>query len=91
MQALAEEPAPVRVSKTRPQLARLKPEQQDHLRERRLVLQARFRIETDDSQILQQFFDEAFDGWADQKESAQPTALPTPEKSRRGKKPEEER
>lgn len=66
----AEPQLPVRVTKARTQPTRLTPPQQDRLRERRLDLQARFRIETDDNTILQQFFDEAFDRWVKDKLAA---------------------
>ena len=42
---------------------RLSPMKQDRLREATRALEARYRVDTDESVILDQFFDEAFEAW----------------------------
>ena len=61
------EAEPIKAVPLRPVPTRLQPEQQERLRDGRLDLQARFRVETNDNTILQQFFDEAFEGWIKEK------------------------
>jgi hypothetical protein len=59
--------APIKAIPGRSRPPRLRPNQQDRLREAKLDLGARYRVETDENLILQQFFDETFEGWIDHK------------------------
>ncbi|KKN05539.1 hypothetical protein LCGC14_1086250 [marine sediment metagenome] len=59
--------APINAAPGRIRPPRLRPNQQDRLREAKLDLGARYRIETDESLILQQYFDETFDEWLGEK------------------------
>jgi hypothetical protein len=76
----AETELPIRSVPQRPRPLRLKPEHQDRLRDAKLDLGARYRIETNENAILDQFFAEAFEQWLRSKLS--PQELP---KSRKGK------
>lgn len=53
---------------------RLRPDHQERFREAKFDLQARFRMETDENRILEQFIDDCLDGWLRKKlaEKAEP-------------------
>ena len=55
--------APIKAAPGRFRPPRLRPTQQDRLRDAKLDLGAHYRVETDESLILQQFFDERFEDW----------------------------
>lgn len=55
--------APVRAAAGQKKPLRLLPANQERLRDAKLDLGARHRVETDESTILNQFFEEAFDPW----------------------------
>lgn len=79
----SEDAAPIQSIRMRPKPVRLQPPLQDELREAKLDLGARFRIETDETAILNQFFREAFQGWlASKLGSAE--AKPQPKRGRKG-------
>jgi hypothetical protein len=67
MQAAAkneeEEAAPIRTVVPKHTPIRMKDEQRARLREAKLDLGARYRIETDENAILETFFDERFEEW----------------------------
>ena len=54
---------PIKAIPGRSKAPRLRPNQQDRLREAKFDLNARYRVETDENLILQQFFDENFEEW----------------------------
>lgn len=60
--AKAEE-VPIATVKARHQPTRLTPPQQDLLRSAKFDLMGRYKVETDENAILQQFFDETFEAW----------------------------
>lgn len=60
--AKAEE-VPIATVRTRHQPTRMRPDQQDRLRAAKFELMGRYRVETDENAILQQFFEEAFEAW----------------------------
>lgn len=69
--ALKEEPEPpIRSVPVRQKPLRLRPAHQDRLREAKYDFQARFRVETDENAVLQQFFDERFEEWLGDKLAA---------------------
>ena len=85
--AVKAEAEPIKAVPLRPVPIRLQPEQQERLRDGRLDLQARFRVETNDNTILQQFFDESFEGWIKEKLSRErATALGEKRKDGNGEK-----
>jgi len=65
---------PVHAIQSRARAPRLRPGQQDRLREAKLDLGAKYRVETNENLILQQFFDENFEDWLDRKLAPQETA-----------------
>jgi Bacterial regulatory protein, Fis family len=70
MQEAATSDAPVRQAVARQKPLRLADSFRDRLREAKLDFVARFRVETDENVILEQFFEEAFEGWLRSKLSA---------------------
>lgn len=73
--------APVRSAAGQKKPLRLLPSNQERLRDAKLDLGARHRVETDESTILNQFFEEAFDSWLRTKLEPTPNA-----KRKRGEK-----
>lgn len=64
MQAAEQETeSPIKAEPARQKQVRLPPPLQDRLREAKLDLGARFRIETNENLILEQFFEESFETW----------------------------
>lgn len=61
--ATEEREAPIKGVTVKPKPLRLRPEHQDRLRNAKLDLGARYRVETDENTILDQFFEEAFEPW----------------------------
>jgi Bacterial regulatory protein, Fis family len=61
------EDLPIRAVPQRQRPLRLKPAHQDRLRDAKLDFGARYRIETNENAILEQFFDEAFEQWLQSK------------------------
>lgn len=61
--AVAERDAPIKAVAPRLRPLRLRPASVDRLREAKLDVGARLRIETDENSLLNQFFDEAFEAW----------------------------
>jgi len=74
--------SPVRTVAPRQKIIRLRPAFQEQLRDARYDLMIRFRLETDENLILEQFFEECFGPWLVAK--LQPTAQP-----KRERKPKE--
>ncbi len=77
MQAAAKDEdaqGPIRAMAPRQRTIRLRPDFQDRLREAKLEFLIRFRIETDENLILDQFFEECFTPWLQAK--LQPQAEP---------------
>jgi hypothetical protein len=60
---LPEEQSPIRTIKPKSAPIRLEPKFQDRLREARRAVAARYGAETSETVILNQFFEETFDGW----------------------------
>lgn len=54
---------PVRTTGGNAKTARIKPAYQERLREAKVDLIGRFRIDTDEQTVFDQFFEEAFDAW----------------------------
>jgi len=64
MRSAAEEDAPpIRAQEARPRAPRVTPGLQSRLRQARLDLWTKYRIEYEESDILDQFGEEAFDAW----------------------------
>jgi hypothetical protein len=82
--AAEEQEAPIKGVTVKPKPLRLRPEHQDRLRNAKLDLGARYRIETDENTILDQFFSEKFEPWL--REKLEPSPPPKP----RGKKSDPE-
>lgn len=61
--ATEEQEAPIKSVTVKPKPLRLRPEHQDRLRNAKLDLGARYRVETDENAILDQFFEESFEPW----------------------------
>lgn len=78
----AAEELPIRAVPQRPRPLRLKPDHQDRLRDAKLDLGARYRIETNENAILDQFFDEAFEVWLESKLTPQEPAAEKPRKAK---------
>jgi hypothetical protein len=58
---------PIKAIRPRRTPLRLLPEHQDQLRDAKLDFGARFRLETDENAILNQFFEEEFEAWRTKK------------------------
>jgi tRNA G46 methylase TrmB len=69
--ATKDEEAPIKSARIPQRPTRLLPEHQEQLREAKLDFGARFRIETDETAILNQFFEEEFQAWKAKKLAAQ--------------------
>ena len=54
---------PIKAKPTRYKLIRVRPDIQARLREAKYDLMARYRVDIDEQAILEQFFEEAFEGW----------------------------
>ena len=54
---------PIRARVRRDKLIRVRPSIQARLREAKYDLMARYRVDIDEQAILEQFFEEAFEGW----------------------------
>jgi len=83
MQQATAEP-PFAPSHSKPRLPRVLPRDQERLRAAKIEIIARFRIETDEQAIHDQFMAEAFDGWLEDKlavEGARPAERPQRKKA----------
>jgi hypothetical protein len=67
MQATAEDDVPIKTAPRRHQPLRLKPEQRDLIQSAAWQLQARWQRATDENLILEQFIDEGFAVWLEEK------------------------
>jgi DNA-binding transcriptional LysR family regulator len=65
--AMEENEAPIKGVTVKPKPLRLLPANQERLRDAKLDLGARHRVETDESTILNQFFEEKFEPWLREK------------------------
>ena len=82
----AEEAVPIesiRSAPQRPKPLRLQPPNQDRLRQARLQVAARLQIDTDETVMLNQFFEEDFEAWLASKLGAA-EAKPQPKRGKRG-------
>jgi len=71
-----EDAAPIRTLPARPKVLRVRPENQDLLRDAKRRLSALFNVETDEGLLLNQFVEERLEGWVREKEAmaAKPNA-----------------
>lgn len=70
MQTAARDEQPIKTTRKPLAHTRLLPDQQEELREAKYDIQARFRTDLGESEILQQFFYEEFPGWKARKLAA---------------------
>lgn len=84
--AVDEQAAPIKGVAVRIKPLRLRPASLDRLREAKLDVGARLRVETDENTLLNQFFDEAFDSWLSSKLGTSADVAAANGKGGRGKK-----